>query len=149
MLGQDSLFGKVSMHIDANGNGLDVRHGDGDFNVQVLSAVIKNYNYQDLTLAGNLDEGLLKLDGGMNDNNIRFDLDASANLRNKYPALQVKMQLDTINLHALNLVADTVAFHARIDATIPVADPDSLNGKIFVNDIRFTAAGRSMHADSL
>ncbi|HNP21714.1 MAG TPA: translocation/assembly module TamB domain-containing protein [Panacibacter sp.] len=149
VLGQDSLFGKVSMHIDANGNGLDVRHGDGDFNVQVLSAVIKNYNYQDLTLAGNLDEGLLKLDGGMNDNNIRFDLDASANLRNKYPALQVKMQLDTINLHALNLVADTVAFHARIDATIPVADPDSLNGKIFVNDIRFTAAGRSMHADSI
>lgn len=146
---QDSLAGKISMSINAKGNGLDIKKGSGDYDVRVYSAIIKNYDYKNLKLTGNLRKGILNVTGGIKDSSLRFDLDASANLQNKYPGIKMKMLLDTINLHSLHLIEDTIALHARIDADIPVANPDSLNGKIFINDINFSSPGRNMHSDSI
>ncbi|HRH59852.1 MAG TPA: translocation/assembly module TamB domain-containing protein, partial [Chitinophagaceae bacterium] len=149
LLKQDTLLGKLNMLVIAKGNGFDVKKGNADYNIAVSSAEIKNYNYRNVQVDGNLRNGILNTTANMQDSNITFNLDATANLQNKYPAVQMQLLVDTINLHALHLITDTISMHANIIADIASANPDSLNGQIIINDISVAAQGRNLHTDSI
>lgn len=149
LLKQDTLMGEVSMNVSAKGKGFDVKKANADYNILISSAQLKKYDYRNLRIRGNLRKGIFNATANIKDSNIILDLEAKANMQNKYPGIEMKLLLDTINLHALHLTTDTISAHANLTADIPVADPDSLNGKILIDDINFTTSGKNMHTDSV
>ena len=67
-----------------------------------------------------------------------MNLDATADIKPKYPAVKLDFLIDTINLKALHLMTDTLNMHAHIVADMPGTNPDSLNGTININDLIVT-----------
>lgn len=149
----DSIMGKLTFSADAVGSGLNLNKFDlnrvvSDFKADLQSADIYGYHYQNLTLDGKLDNGTVNANAGMNDPNIRFQLNATADLKLQYPALQLRMNLDTLVLHQLHILRDTVILKGNVLADFSNTNPDNLNGRLVLEDFDITRGMTKMHLDS-
>ncbi|HEY6975606.1 MAG TPA: translocation/assembly module TamB domain-containing protein, partial [Chitinophagaceae bacterium] len=149
LLKQDTLMGKITMNATVDGAGLDMKTADISYNVNLVSAQIKGYEYKDLSIKGNANNGIVHTAANINDPNISLNLDATADIKPKYPAVKFDFLIDTINLKALHLVTDTLSMHAHIIADMPGTNPDSLNGTVNINDLVVIQAGQRLNTDSL
>ena len=149
LLKQEQNVGVVSLNANVSGTGTDIKKANLKYAVRVLAAQVKGYTYQDLDLNGTLRNGVAVINGVSSDPNIAFNLDATADTKPKYPAVQLNLLIDTINLNALHLVTDTLNLHGHIIADIPVMNVDSLNGNIAVTNLNITSGKKSYTADSI
>ncbi len=149
LLKQEKNVGIISLNANVSGTGTDLKTANIKYAVRVLAAQVKGYNYHDLDLQGTLRNRVATLSSVINDPNIALNLDASADLKPKYPAIKMDLLLDTINLNALHLITDTISMHGHIIADVPVSNIDSLNGSVYINDLAVTQGGRSLSTDSL
>ena len=149
LLKQEQNVGVVSLNANVSGTGTDIKKANLKYAVRVLAAQVKGYTYKDLDLTGTLRNGTAVINSAISDPNIAFNLDAKADIKPKYPSVQMDLLLDTINLSALHLVTDTLALHGHIIADVPVTNVDSLNGTIAINDLNITSGGKSYSADSI
>lgn len=149
LLKQEQNVGTVSLNANVSGTGTDLKTANLRYAVRVLAAQVKGYTYRDLDLTGTLRNQVAVINSVISDPNIALNLDATADLKPKYPAVQVNLLLDTINLNALHLVTDTLALHGHIIADVPVTNVDSLNGNIAITDLNITTGSKSYTADSI
>ncbi len=149
LLKQEQNVGIISLNANVSGSGTDLKNANLKYAVRVLAAQVKGYNYHDLDLDGTLRNGVANINSVINDPNLALNLDATADLKPTYPAVQLNLLLDTINLNALHLVTDTLNAHGHIIANIPVTNVDSLNGTVFINDLNITSGTKSYAADSI
>ncbi|QES90115.1 translocation/assembly module TamB domain-containing protein [Rhizosphaericola mali] len=150
----DTTLGKMTLTAHAQGSGLNLNHFNmkkfqSDFNANVVSADIYGYNYQNFTTNGNVVDGILKADAGILDSNIHLSLNTIADLLPKYPAVQLNMQLDTIDLQKLHITADKMIMKGRVMADFTNTDPDNLNGFMTVNQFLYKNDSMSLHLDSM
>ncbi len=149
LLKQEKNVGIISLDANVSGTGTDLKTANVRYALRVLSAQVKGYNYHDLDMAGTLRNRVATVNGNITDPNITLNLDASADMKPKYPAVKMDLLLDTIDLRALHLVTDTMAFHGHIIADVPVSDIDSLIGSVYLNDLVVTQGSNTYYADSL
>ena len=149
LLKQEKNVGIISLNANISGTGTDLKKANLKYAVRVLAAQVKGYDYRNLDLTGTLRNGVADINSVISDPNIAFNLDATADLKPKYPAVQMNLLLDTINLKALHLVTDTLSLHGHVIADIPVASIDSLNGTVAINDLNITSGLQSYTADSI
>ena len=149
LLKQEQNVGVVSLNANVSGTGTNLKTADLKYAVRVLAAQVKGYTYKDLDLNGTLRNGVVVANSVISDPNIAFNLDATADIKPKYPAVQLNLLLDTINLNALHLVTDTLALHGHVIADVPVMNIDSLNGTIAITDLNLTSGTKSYAADSI
>jgi len=149
ILKQDSLMGKVSAHVTLTGTGTDYKKATAKFQASVSSAELKGYTYHDFEAQGTADKGIIKATAAIKDSNIRLKMDATADVGPKYPAVKMKLALDTLNLYALHLSRDTISLHANLVADMPVTNPDSLVGMLDIRNIAIVNAGRRLNTDSI
>ncbi len=149
LLKQEQNVGIISLNANVSGTGTDIKKANLKYAVRVLAAQVKGYNYHDIDLNGTLRNGVAAINSVISDPNIALNLDATADLKPKYPAVQVNLLLDTINLNALHLVTDTLNLHGHIIADVPVTNVDSLNGTISITDLNITNGAKSYTADSI
>ena len=149
LLKQEQNVGIISITANVSGTGTDIKKANVKYAARVLAAQVKGYNYHDIDLVGTLRNGVAVINGVSSDPNIAFNLDATADLKPKSPAVQLNLLLDTINLNALHLVTDTLSMHGHIIADVPVMNVDSLNGNITITDFNITNGLKSYTADSI
>lgn len=151
LLKQEENLGAVTLQANVSGSGFDPKKANIDYDVNVSSAVAKGYNYTNLSLTGNAINGLVTADAKMTDPNLTFALNTVADINQKYPAIKLNLNLDTADLKALHLVSDSsfLALSGKIDADIPVSNPDSLIGKIFVRDLNVNNGKNVFTEDSI
>ncbi len=149
LLKQEQNVGIISLNANVSGTGTDIKTANLKYATRVLAAQVKGYNYHDIDLNGTLRNGVAVVNGVSSDPNIAFNLDATADLKPKNPAVQLNLLLDTINLNALHLVTDTLSMHGHIIADVPVLNIDSLNGNIAITDFNITNGLKSYTADSI
>ncbi len=149
LLKQEQNVGIVSLNASVNGTGTDIKTANLRYAVRVLAAEIKGYSYHDIDLTGTLRNGVADINSVISDPNITLNLDASADLKPEYPAVQLNLLLDTINLNALHLVTDTLNMHGHIIADVPVLNVDSLIGNVAITDLNVTSGTNSYTADSI
>jgi hypothetical protein len=131
----DSL-GKVTLKAKVKGKGLDPKTAQAELDGIVQKAVFNKYTYRNLTLKGNIKNGLFDVKSGMNDPNLHFDLVANGNAKDKYPSVQLKLNLDIADLQKLNLHAGPMKLRGNIDADIANSNPDFLNGEVLLSNIQ-------------
>lgn len=149
LLKQEQNVGNVSLTANVSGTGTDLKKANLKYVLNVLSAQVKGYTYNDLLLNGTLRNGVAQISSNISDPNIALNLDATADMKPKYPAIKLDLQIDTINLNALHLITDSISMHGHILADVPVSNIDSLNGSVCIADLAVTQNGRALQTDSL
>jgi hypothetical protein len=147
---QDSLqWGAVTAEFTVKGQGLDLHSANAQFNGQVASATVRRYRYTGLTLEGSIADQRAQLHSKIDDEAVRFELQATAGLANTYPAVSLDWQIDTIDLRALHLMTDTLAFQGHVVADFSNTNPDTLQGRLGVSGIRLVRGSQRLNTDSI
>jgi hypothetical protein len=148
LIKNDSI-GKITLKAKVRGKGLDPKTAQAEFDGLVSKAVFNKYTYRDLALKGNIENGTFAVKSGMKDPNLNFDLTASGNTKDKYPAVQLKLNLDIADLEKLHLHAGPMKLRGNIDADIANSNPDFLNGKVFLSNIQVLQDKEPIVLDSI
>ncbi|PJJ09257.1 LOW QUALITY PROTEIN: uncharacterized protein DUF490 [Flavobacterium sp. 1] len=135
LIKNDSI-GKITLKAKVKGKGLDPKTAQAELDGIVQKAVFNRYAYRDLTVKGNIENGSFAVKSGMKDPNLNFDLTANGNTKDKYPSIQLKLNLDIADLEKLNLHAGPMKLRGNVDADIANSNPDFLNGKVFLSNIQ-------------
>ena len=146
---QDSLLGKVTLKATAKGSGFDPKKMNSVFHVNAEEFNLKSYNYKGLMLDANLQNGHASIHSSMQDVNISYRLNAETQFLEKYPVIQMNLQLDTVNALALHWLKDSVQLHIQLKADFKSTDPDALNGQLRMTDIGMTIGSTKFHTDSI
>ena len=144
----DSL-GKVTLDAKVKGKGLDPKTAQAELDGIVQKAVFNKYTYRDLTLKGNIKNGLFAVKSAMKDPNLHFDLVANGNAKDKYPSVQLKLNLDIADLQKLNLHAGPMKLRGNVDADIANTNPDFLNGEVSLSNIQILQEAEVIVLDSI
>lgn len=148
LIKNDSV-GKITLKANVKGIGLDPKTANATVDGTLVKAVYNNYTYQNLALKANIANGLFKAAAGMNDPNLDFDLVANGSFKGKYPSVKMKLDLDSVDLKALNLNATTLKIRGTVDADIKTADPDYLNGKVLLTKLLISDGKKRYPLDSV
>ncbi|HTR31080.1 MAG TPA: translocation/assembly module TamB domain-containing protein [Puia sp.] len=147
---RDSLqWGAVTAELKVKGQGLDLKSARATLHGRVASATIRQYTYTGMTLEGALAGQFVHLHSTINDEAVRFDLQGSADLAKRYPAVKVDWQIDTVDLLALHLTTDTLAFQGHLLADFSSVNPDSLQGRLALGGIGLVKGSHRYRTDSL
>ncbi|MBS7252428.1 translocation/assembly module TamB domain-containing protein [Flavobacterium branchiicola] len=148
LIKNDSI-GKITLKAKVKGNGLDPKTANAAIDGLVQKAVFNRYTYKDLALKGNIENGSFAVKSGMKDPNLNFDLTASGSTKDKYPSVQLKLNLDIADLEKLNLHAGPMKLRGNVDADIANSNPDFLNGKVFLSNIQILQDTEPIVLDSV
>lgn len=147
---KDTIYGPVSFSVTAKGHGYDMKTANATIKGLVHSATYNKYTYKDLTLDAAIADQQLTAKAGMEDPNIHFAMDASANLSREYPSdLKVELMVDSIKAQALHLTPDVLTYHGRINADFATVNPDDLEGKLFVTESVLVQGERRVQLDTI
>lgn len=144
----DSL-GKITFKAKVKGKGLDPKTAQAELDGIVQKAVFNKYTYKNLTLKGTIKNGLFDVKSEMNDPNLKFDLVANGNAKDKYPSVKLNLNLDIADLQKLNLHAGPMKLRGNIDADIANSNPDFLNGDIFLSNVQILQETDPIVLDSI
>jgi translocation and assembly module TamB len=148
ILQQKEILGPVSATIKVKGKGLDPKTATATFEGIVHSALVKQYNYYNLQVKGNIADQKATIDAAIAEPNIHFALTASADLSADYPSLRVAGMIDSIKMQPLHLTKDQMIYRGKIEGNFPVANPDDLQGKLFLTQNLFVQNEKRFQLDT-
>ena len=149
LLKQDSVMGRVSASAKVVGSGFDPKTMNARFSAVAKSANLMGYTYKNLNMNGTIVRQNVTVAAKMNDQNIRFDLNAKANIKETYPALNFTLNVDSLNLQELKLYNSDLRFRGKIVANLPSTNPDRLIGSVEASDLLLVANGKRYQLDSI
>ena len=130
LLYQDSLLGKVDLHATAKGNGFDFKKMQTVAHLQIPAAMVKGYDYRNVSMDISMQNGLYHISSIFNDPNVKGNLDAKGKWVEKFPSLLLDLKMDTINFQALHLMKDSLAMSFNLHTNLTNTDPDAAEGRI-------------------
>ena len=126
----DTTMGRITFNATVEGKSLDPRRMVAEAHATLISAEAMGYTYKDIKLDFQAKAGDILANLISNDPNLAVTMNAQANWKDKYPALLMYMNIDSIKLKNLNLTQDDIRYHGQLEADLATADPDYLNGDI-------------------
>jgi hypothetical protein len=149
ILKDSAQWGLVTADLTAKGKGFDQRTADAVLHGRLQAATIRGYTYHDFLFDGQIARQHVELQSAIHDTAIRFDLKGSAELAGKYPAVMLDWRVDTMDLHALHLVKDTLQFKGRLHADMASTNPDSLIGRVKMDSLFLLKGAQKFTTDSI
>lgn len=148
-LGDPKQFGVVTARAAVNGRGIDPKTLSTNFRAVVDEAGLLGYSYKNADVSGTLSGGMLTLKGGINDPNIRLNLDTRVGLRTDYPSINGAVNIDELNLDKLKLYADPLSIKGNIQLAMTSTDPARPEGIINAQDAVVSLKGKTYPIDTL
>lgn len=124
ILKQDSLIGKVSSSIQVQGEGSNPQKMNARIRLNLQSAWLKGYNYQHIDLYTIVNAQTAIFESMAHDSNLAYQLNGTAHLQNKFPALKINLNLQHADLRALKLTEDTLSVAGKFIANFTSLNPD-------------------------
>ncbi len=151
LIKQPENVGTITATLTASGAGFDMKKANAKYDLDVISAEVKGYNYDGLKVNGEMNDGVNTTKASINDSAIALTLDLTANLNTSstYPPLKLDLLIDTLNAKALNLMSDTLNVSGHIVADLPSTNPDDLVGSVNIVNLSVTRAGQKLNTDSI
>jgi translocation and assembly module TamB len=132
ILQNKNTLGQVTADFAVKGKGYDPTTANATITAKIKSALIKQYNYNNVAINGRIADQQATLHAAITDPNITIDIDGSADFSTKYPSVQLTGNIDSIKLQALHLTTDQIIYHGKLEGNFPGTNPDSLEGKLFI-----------------
>jgi len=146
---KDSVYGTVTANFTVKGRGYDRHTANANFSGRVQSAVYRGYTYEGFAIDGSVADQHAELKSSINSAAVHFELNASAELSRKFPALRLDWQVDTVDLLALHVLKDTLAFSGHVHADFADTNPDSLQGELKLYGVGLTYGMRHLSTDTV
>lgn len=136
LISQDSILGKVTGSFTLKGRGFNYKTMQSDITASVKQLQYNKYNYKNAKIAANLDNGIIKSKGLIDDENLKLNYDINANVQNEYPAINGFVRVDTARLQQLNLYGDTLNFSLTANIKADNLKPRNLNINSVIDSIK-------------
>lgn len=149
ILKQDTLLGKVTANFIVKGQSFDVNKMNATVKGNIISAGVKGYNYQSITLDGKMARKKGEFNLVSNDPNARLNLVATADLNNKYPAMTAVLHIDSIDMQALKLYQEELRVRGTLYANAPVLNPDYPEATLLFDQPTVVTGGQRLFMDTL
>jgi translocation and assembly module TamB len=148
ILKKDSLLGMITLGVKAHGRGFDITTMTADVTGDVQSALVKGYNYNSIEFAANIMNKVGDLKLTSQDPNAHLGLNAHADLTGKYVAAVADLDIDSIDMQALNLSATELRTRGNIHIDAPELNPDYPNASLIWRNPLIVANGQRYATDS-
>ena len=147
---QDSTqWGAATADFTIKGTGLDIHSANTHFTGKIHSATFRHHQYHELALDGSLVHQQAILHSAINNTAVHFELQATADLTKKFPALRLDWNVDTVDLLTLHLVKDTLQFKGHLTADFADTNPDSLQGSLKIAGLNLLNGRQRIATDSV
>jgi TamB, inner membrane protein subunit of TAM complex len=133
LIKQDTVLGNVAGTFVAKGIGFDYKTMQSSIKADVASIGYNKYEYKKMYLSAVLDNGIIKSDGNINNEHLKFMYKLSANIRNQYPTVNAIIRINTAQLHALHFTKDTINFSANSTINVVNLQPRKLDASVIIN----------------
>ena len=127
---KNDTVGRITLKANFKGIGLNPKTANAIIDAKLLKGNFKKYNYKNIVVKGNINNGLFNVKANAKDPNLTFDVVSSGSFRDKYPTGKLKLNVDIADLEKLNLHAGPMKLRGEIDANVQSAALDYLNGKV-------------------
>ncbi len=131
---KNNQFGKITANATINGRSLDPATATAKLTSKIVKARFNEYNYKNINIDGNIDNGLFVANASSSDPNLNFDLAAKGSSNPEKPTLDLKLNMELVDLNKLNLHAGPLKIKGNITARFDDLNPDNLNGTINANN---------------
>lgn len=149
LLRQDSLMGPVSATINANGVSFNPKKMNSRIGLNLHSAWLMGYDYQNILLNAHVREQKAAIEGSSTDPNIAFNLAGTVNLQNEYPSATLDLDLKNADLNVLQLTEDTISLAGKIVADFASLNPDYPDGTFSWSHPFINYNGEKLYPDSI
>jgi hypothetical protein len=128
-------LGEVTLIAVLDGEGLNLDSLNTFADVCIYSVFYKGYEYKDIELDGLVDDRYFDGSLSIKDENIALNFDGAVGFTEQVPNFDFTATVDTINLHALGLLKDTLGLKFGINAALNGNSINSMQGDIVLKDI--------------
>lgn len=146
---KNKKIGKITANARVNGRSLDPSTATAKFTARVLKAHYNAYDYKNININGNINKGIFAAKANATDPNLTFVLDAKGSSNSKKPTLDLKLNLDIIDLNKLNLHAGPLKLRGDINANFDDLNPDNLNGTVNANNFTIALEKEQFSLDTI
>ena len=148
-LKQEGTVGKLTGRAAVDGRGTDVNTLTTRFDLNVQSAELNGYPYQNFNGQGNLANGTLALTGTLNDPNANLTFDTKAGLKGASPSITGQAVVQELNLQKLKLYSDPLTLKGNIILNMPSTDPARPIGTVSASKAVVSMNGKNYPVDTL
>jgi hypothetical protein len=148
-LNDTTYFQKVNLDGKVSGAGLTQKTADFQLTGRVSSIGIYGYNYVNIVTDARFASGLFRGLAEIDDPNLQMKARGSIDLREGRNQIRLRVQLDTANLHELNLTRQPVFVHTDLNADISGLSLDSLKGSANVTGIQINYRDKWLKLDHI
>jgi hypothetical protein len=142
-------FQKVNLNGKVSGSGLTQSTADFQLTGRVSSIGIYGYNYVNIVTDARFASGLFRGLAEIDDPNLQMKARGSIDLREGRNQIRIRAQLDTANLHKLNLSREPIFVHADLNADISGLSLDSLKGVANLTDLQINYYDKWLRLDQI
>jgi translocation and assembly module TamB len=149
LLKQEQTLGKTTGKVSFQGLGLTPKTMQATFDADVQKIEYNNYAYQNITLKGTADHNVYNVTGSMKDANLAFTLNGDFNLNSANPSFKATLDLDGVNLKALNLYSEDLNIKGKLVADLTGGSIDEMKGTLLGSQLLLQKDQRNYHIDTL
>ncbi|MCY7421858.1 MAG: translocation/assembly module TamB, partial [Chitinophagaceae bacterium] len=129
-----AMVGTITANAVVSGRGYDPEKANAIVKGNIVSAVIKNYNYNNLQFNGAIANQHVTANATIKDPNIHLALQAEGFMGNELPGFNLVAEIDSIKTQPLHLTPDAIVYRGKIEARFPTLNLDALQGEAFITN---------------
>lgn len=146
---QNDSIGPLSFKAEASGRGIAPNARSGRATVEIIRAEYIGYTYEGLQVAAELSNEQLSVQSAYSDSNLIYDLSGRMSLEVDTPSYAIDLNVDGVDLQALNLVDYDARYSGRLLADFSIQEDTDLIGTLSVTDLGVVRMGKQAFIDSL
>jgi hypothetical protein len=140
LLKQDTTLGNINGSFVAKGNGIDYKKMNADFSVNLNEFEYNQYLYKNIDLGASLENGIINSQGKINDHHLQLNYKMNVDVTNEFPIVNTNIRIDTIQLHQLHFIEDTLNLSGNIYLNAVNLEPHHLNASIQLSGCNISTA---------
>ncbi|MEX0968032.1 MAG: translocation/assembly module TamB domain-containing protein [Bacteroidia bacterium] len=134
------LLGKTNLEASLEGQGMSINSIRANLQSTIRNIEVNNYNYQDITVNGNISKKLFTGNLELNDQNADLDFSGTIDFNEKRPRFDFTADVENVDLRALKLTSDTLRLSTTVTFNFVGDKIDSFEGNIIAQDLNIRTA---------
>ena len=130
-------YNDLSLDFEINGKRIDIKTIKAIIKGEINSIKYNDYLYKNIKITGEINEKLFNGNITCSDENANFDINGLINLKNDITEIEIKSNINKLNLNKLNLVInnDTNIISSKIIINVKGKSIDDLTGEINLDNV--------------
>lgn len=130
-------YNDLSLNFDINGKSTDIKTIKAIIKGEIINIKYNDYLYKNIKITGEINEKLFNGNIICSDENANFDINGLINLKNDITEIEIKSNINKLNLNKLNLVInnDTNIISSKIIINVKGKSIDDLTGEINLDKV--------------